>query len=48
MILDFSTNADADDQQTAVKRKLSNLERELFEIHKRQKMRNNAWQNKSV
>ena len=29
-------------------RKLSNLERELFEIHKRQKMRLNAWQNKTV
>lgn len=29
-------------------RKLSNLERELFEMHKRQKMRNNAWINKSI
>jgi len=48
LILDHSTNANENDQQSQITRKLSNLERELFEIHKRQKMRNTAWQNKTV
>lgn len=48
LILDYSTNANEHDQQSQVTRKLSNLERELFELHKRQKMRINAWQNKTV
>ena len=48
MILDHSTNAHEHDQQNQIVRKLSNLERELFELHKRQKMRHNAWINKSV
>lgn len=43
LIIDFSTNAHENDQQNQILRKLSNLEKELFEIHKRQKMRINAW-----
>ena len=43
LIVDYSTNVNENDQQSHIHRKLSNLERELFEIHKRQKVRMTAW-----
>ena len=48
IILDYSTNARESDTQSQATRRLSILERELFELHKNQKLRFMSWNDKTT
>ena len=48
IILDYSTNARESDTQSQATRRLSLLERELFELHKNQKLRFMSWNDKTT
>ncbi|CDW84865.1 UNKNOWN [Stylonychia lemnae] len=46
LVIDYSNNSNQTEQFSGVQKKLTNLERELFDTHKKQKLMFQAWKNR--